>query len=512
MWTAAVSCQSPGVETKVSAVFMDMSDRAISDPHFQENEMAGIEKLTAVKVSRISKPGKYADGRGLYLQVTKTLVKSWLFRYELDKVEHAMGLGPVHTVGLADARELARKARLLLNEGIDPMQHKAEAIEKAKAVKAKNKIFNECMAEYIKSHKESWTNEKHQKQWEKTLLDYACPHFGKMNIRLVNTELVLRALEPIWKTKTETATRVRERLERVLSWASTMGYREGENPARWHGHLQELLPAPGKIKKVKHHPSLPYMELGAFYRLLQVEKGIAARALQFTILTACRTSEVIFAKWEEFDFIRGVWEIPPERMKAKKLHRVPLVKETLEILERVQGLDPVWVFPGRNKGCPMSNMAMSNVLERMQRSDITVHGFRSSFRVWVAEQTEYPKDMAELALAHAVGTAVEVAYQRSDLFERRRVLMKDWVAWCKVVRPSGQVTTLAPPPVVTEVAATPGLASVKPGGQESPPNRSTPVPTPGCDGDLVDCDETMWQGILSQTQSSAIVAVLRETT
>lgn len=268
--------------------------------------MAGIEKLTAMKIARISKPGKYADVKGLYLQVTKALVKSWLFRYELHKVEHAMSLGPVHTVGLAEVRELARKARLLLNEGIDPMQHKAEAIERAKAIEAKNKIFNECMAEYVKSHKESWSNEKHQKQWEATLLEYACPHFGEMSVRLVNTELVLRALEPIWKTKTKAATRVRERLERVLSWASTMGYREGENPARWHGHLQEILPPPSKIKTVKHHPSLPYMEVGAFYRLLQVEKGIAARTLQFTILTACRTGEAIFAKWSELDFIRGV--------------------------------------------------------------------------------------------------------------------------------------------------------------------------------------------------------------
>ncbi len=410
--------------------------------------MAGVEKLSAMKVARISKPGKYADGKGLYLQVTKALVKSWLFRYEIHKVEHAMGLGPLHTVGLADAREQARKARLLLNEGIDPMQHKAAAIEKAKANQAKNKIFNECMAEYIKSHKESWSNEKHQKQWEATLLEYACPHFGKMNVRLVNTELVLRVLEPIWKTKTETATRVRERLERVLSWASTMGYREGENPARWHGHLQELLPAPSKIKTVKHHASLPYMEVGAFYRLLQVEKGIAARALQFAILTACRTGEAVFAKWEEFDLSRGVWEIPKERMKAKKPHRVPLVKETLAILERVQGLDPVWVFPGRKEGSPMSNMAMANVLERMQRADITVHGFRSTFRVWAAEQTVYPKEMAELALAHAVGSAVEEAYQRSDLFERRRALMKDWADWCKLVQPSsgqGPVAMLGSP-------------------------------------------------------------------
>ena len=475
--------------------------------------MAGIEKLTAIKVARISKPGKYADGKGLYLQVTKTLVKSWLFRYELHKVEHAMGLGPVHTVGLAEARELARHARLLLIEGIDPIQHKAEAIEKAKAIQAKNKSFDECTAEYIKSHKDSWTNEKHQKQWEKTLLDYASPQFGRMNVRLITTELVLRVLEPIWKTKTETATRVRERIERVLSWAATMGYREGENSARWHGHLEELLPAPSKIKKVKHHPSLPYREVGAFYRLLQVEKGIAVRALQFTILTACRTGEVISAKWEEFDFALGIWEIPEERMKAKKLHRVPLVKEMLEILERVRGLDPVWVFPGRFKGRPMSNMAMSNVLERMQRSDVTVHGFRSTFRTWFADLTDYPKDMGELALAHAVGSAVEEAYQRSDLFERRRAMMVDWAAWCKVVQPSdGQMPLLAPPPGAAGTVATPGLDNENREEVNPPPNRSTPGTTPGCNGDAVGCDETNWVKVLPEPESSAIVAVLRETT
>ncbi|MDR2261398.1 MAG: integrase arm-type DNA-binding domain-containing protein [Azoarcus sp.] len=401
--------------------------------------MAGVEKLTALKVTRISKAGKHSDGKGLYLQVTRQLVKSWIFRYERDGIEHYMGMGPVHSVSLAEAREEARKARLLLQQGIDPLQHKAEVTAKNKAVKASNKIFQECMVEYIENHKESWRSEKHRKQWEATLLAYACPHFGKMNVRLINTALVLQVLEPIWKKKTETASRLRERIERILSWAATKGYREGENPARWHGHLEEILPKPAKIKKGKHYPSLPYMQMGAFWRLLRLEKGIAARALEFTILTACRTGEVIFAKWDEFDFAVKIWVIPAERMKAHKEHRVPLVDEMLVILNRMKGLDPVWVFPGAKNGKPISNMAMLNVLERMQRTDITVHGFRSTFRVWAAEQTHYPKELPELALAHSVGTAVENAYQRSDLFELRRAVMKDWADWCKLVQPSQEI-------------------------------------------------------------------------
>lgn len=445
--------------------------------------MAGIEKLTALKVARLATPGRYSDGNGLYLQVTKALVKSWIFRYARGKDEHFMGIGPVHTVNLLEAREQARQARQLLRDGIDPLLHRAETLAKAKAVQASNKIFRDCMDEYIKSHKDSWRNEKHQKQWEATLVEYACPVFGKMNVRLINTPLVLQVLEPIWKTKTETASRVRERIERVLAWATTQGLREGENPARWRGHLQELLPKPSKLKKVKHHPSLPYVQAGAFCRLLGREKGIAARALQLTILTACRTGEVIFAKWEEFDLDAMVWVIPKERMKAHKEHRVPLVRDSLTILERMKGLDPVWVFPGAKRGRPMSNMAMANVLERMQREDITVHGFRSTFRTWAAERTLYPKELPEMALAHKVGTEVEEAYRRTDLFERRRALMKDWSDWCRVVQPaqglvqSGDETGQIAPPTSSTPVPTPASPEAAGTTENAPPNRSTPEST-----------------------------------
>ncbi|RUP35429.1 MAG: site-specific integrase [Curvibacter sp.] len=412
--------------------------------------MAGIDKLTALKIARLAKPGKYSDGKGLYLQISKELIKSWIFRYQLNHSEHYMGLGSVHSISLAEARDLARKARQLLLQGIDPLQNKAEEFAKKRAALASNKTFKECMTEYIESHKDSWKSEKHCKQWEATLVEYACPHFGKAQVRHIDTQLVLNALEPIWKKKTETATRVRERIERVLSWAATKGYREGENPARWHGHLQELLPKPSKIKKVQHHPSLPYMEMASFYRRLRAEKGIAAIALQLVILTACRTGEVLYAKWEEFDLDAGVWVVPPMRMKASKEHRVPLVEEAIRLLKQMKGLDETWVFPGAKKGRPMSNMAMLNVLKRMQCTDLTVHGFRSTFRVWAAERTAYPREFAELALAHSVGTAVEEAYQRSDLFDRRRALMRDWAVWC----------------------CSPLPALIAPACMDSPPNRS----------------------------------------
>lgn len=459
--------------------------------------MAGIEKLTALKVTRLSTPGRYSDGNGLYLQITKTLVKSWVFRYARGKSEHFMGIGPVHTVNLVEAREQARQARLLLRDGIDPLMHRAEALAKAKAVQASNKIFKDCMDEYIKSHKESWRNEKHQKQWEATLVEYACPVFGKMHVRLINTPLVLKVLEPIWKTKTETASRVRERIERVLAWATTQGFREGENPARWRGHLQELLPKPSKVKKVRHHPSLSYMQVGAFTLLLAREKGIAARALQFTTLTACRTGEVIYAKWDEFDLDAMLWVIPKERMKAHKEHRVPLVRDSLAILERMKGMDPVWVFPGAKQDRPMSNMAMANVLERMKRADITVHGFRSTFRTWAAERTLYPKELPEMALAHRVGTEVEEAYRRTDLFERRRALMKDWADWCKVVQPvrglvqCGEEAVQQTPPNASTPVLTPESSTQVGATEKSPPNRPIPEAIPVRDADSVNLDESV---------------------
>jgi len=397
-----------------------------------------IEKLTPFKVARVSKPGMYCDGKGLYLYIKKTLTKSWVFRYKFDGSMHYMGLGPVHIVSLAEAREKATKIRQALAQGINPLDAgKGSSIKRkptntGKATeKIVNKTFDECAFEYISKRKNEWKSDKHRMQWESTLKTYASPHFGRMNVRMIETSHILKALEPIWYTKTETATRVRERIERVLSWATTLGYRTGENPARWVGHLQELLPKPTKLKKDQHFSSLPYRQVGKFFTQLAKEKGIAARALEMTILTACRTSEVLCAKWEEFDLSQRIWIIPSERMKAGREHRVPLVDATLAILERLSGIDPVLVFPGANSGKSLSNMAMLALLKRMDHAHVTVHGFRSTFRVWAAEMTHHPKELAELALAHSVGSAVEQAYQRSDLLDRRQALMQDWADWCK---------------------------------------------------------------------------------
>ncbi|MDR1424122.1 MAG: integrase arm-type DNA-binding domain-containing protein [Azoarcus sp.] len=386
-----------------------------------------IEKLTPRQLAHILKPGRYSDGGGLYLQVTRMLVKSWVFRFEIAGAEHYMGLGPLHAVTLKEAREEARKARALLARGIDPMRAREE---KGRACASGNRTFDECVAEYIASHKEGWKNPKHKAQWRNSLLTYASPHFGKTDVREITTPLVLRALTPIWATKTETASRLRERIERVLSFAATCNYRDRDNPARWQGHLQELLPKPSRVRGVRHHPAMPYGEIAAFFAALAADAGLGIPALAFTILTAARTGETLAARWEEIDFEARIWLIPAERMKGGRPHRVPLADAALAILRRQLGLHPVWVFPGKKKGRTLDASILLDTLERMNRGDVTVHGFRSSFRVWAAERTEYPKEMAELALAHKLGAAVEEAYQRSDLFERRRALMRDWARCC----------------------------------------------------------------------------------
>ena len=389
-----------------------------------------IEKLTACQVIRILNPGKYGDGGGLYLQVTRTVVKSWVFRFSLDGVEHYMGLGPLHGVPLKDAREEARKARAMLAKGIDPLQARRMQKTQEKVSPSRHKTFDECARDYIESHKAGWKNPKQVVQWKNSLQNHASPCFGKLDVREIDTARVLQALTPLWATKTETALRLRERIERVLSFAAILGYRGGDNPARWPGHLQELLPPPSRLKKVRHHPAMPYREIAGFFSRLGREQGLGAPMLAFTILTAARTSEVLMARWTEIDFDERVWTIPPERMKSARQHRVPLSGAALAILRRQSGLHPVWLFPGKNKDGASNTSILRDTLRRMNRADVTVHGFRSSFRVWAAERTAYPKEIAELALAHRVGSQVEAAYQRSDLFEQRRDLLRDWALWC----------------------------------------------------------------------------------
>jgi integrase len=383
-------------------------------------------------------PGKWAVGDGAYLQVAKVAKRStasWLFRYN----GHSMGLGPVGLVTLAEAREKAREARRLRLAGIDPLEAKRASRRQASLDEARAVTFKDCAGRYIKSHAAGWRNPKHKAQWTTTLETYAYPHFGEIAVADVDTGMVLKALEEIWAVKPETASRVRGRIEAVLDWSKARGYREGENPAGWRGHLDKLLPARRKVRKVEHHAALPYVELPAFMAELRQREGMAARALEFAILTAARTGEVLGAQWSEIDFDAKLWTVPADRMKGRRQHRVPLSDRVMEILGSLtREAGSPYVFAGAREGRPLSNMALLMMLRRMKRDDLTAHGFRSSFRDWAAETTGYPGDLVEMALAHVVSNATEAAYRRGDMFEKRRRLMNDWAAYC-AAPPIGRV-------------------------------------------------------------------------
>ena len=391
--------------------------------------------LNDKKIARLTKPGRYGNGHGLYLQIREgassgLLRRSWLLRYELNGKERFYGLGPLHTVSLKDARERARKARLQLLDGIDPIAAKQQRKADAALAAAKAITFETAAQQYFDQHAAKWRNRKHRAQFLSTLQTYAYPTLGKLPVAAIDTGLVLKVIEPIWPTKTETASRVRSRVEAVLDWATVRGYRTGDNPARWKGHLAEVLPARGKIRRTIHHAALPFGEIGAFVAALRAREGVAARTLEFGILTAARTGEVIGARWPEVDLKAKVWTVPAGRMKGGREHRVPLSDGALEILRALPREDNnPRVFIGPRKG-GLSNMAMASVLHRMGRDAITVHGFRSTFRDWAAERTSYPNHVVEMALAHVIGDRVEGAYRRGDLFEKRRRLMADWAKYC----------------------------------------------------------------------------------
>ena len=401
-------------------------------------------RLSQKEVVNKRTPGYYLDGGGLHLQVSESGSKSWLFRFVLSGKERQMGLGPFHTVGLADARAAAVECRKLLLSKLDPIEARkakqmGEALDAARSI-----TFNECATAYIKAHRVGWKNAKHADQWTNTLATYCGPIFGALPVQGVDTGLVTKALDPIWTKKPETATRVRGRIESVLDWATARGYRTGDNPARLRGHIENLLPAISKRRRVQHHPALPYVELGAFIASLHTQEGIAAKALEFLILTATRTGEVIGAKPGEFDLDAALWTIPAGRMKAEKEHRVPLSSRAVEIirdLEKTHKGD--FVFPGGKEGKPQSNMAMLALLGRMGRDDLTVHGFRSTFRDWASERTNFPREVCEMALAHSVSDQVEAAYRRGDLFEKRARLMSEWAKFCNNPKSTGEVVSLA---------------------------------------------------------------------
>lgn len=386
-----------------------------------------IERLTAHTVRKVTDRGLHADGAGLYLQVTPSGGKSWVFRFTLDGRTRDMGLGPVHTIGLPAARAAAAECRRLRLNGSDPIEHRRRTREAARAEAAKAMTFGEAAEAYISTYGAAWRDPKHRARWRSTLSTYA-NGLCSVPLHAVDTAKVLRVLEPIWVEKIETANRVRNRIEAVLDWANARGYRQGDNPARWREHLEKLLPARTKVRRVVHRPALPYQQLPAFVAKLQFQPGSSAKALQFAILTATRTSETLGARWSEVDLDRATWTIPAARMKAQREHRIPLSSPALRLLaEQREQSQGDFIFAGRAGG--LSNMALLSLLKRMGRSDITTHGFRSTFRDWAAEQTDFPREVAEMALAHAVSNKVEAAYRRGDLFDKRRQLMNDWGAF-----------------------------------------------------------------------------------
>jgi len=394
-----------------------------------------IDRLTALAVAKKTAKGRYADGGGLYLQVSVAGTKSWLFKYTLDGRKHEMGLGSLKTFSLAEARVRATRCRQLLADRIDPLTER-KAKRAASLLEASSvRTFDECAGAYIRSHRAGWKNSKHGEQWENTLETYASPVLGMLPVQSVDTTLVIKVLESIWETKNETANRVRGRMERVLDWARVRGYRTGENPARWRGHLDKLLPPPRKVQKIAHHAALPYQQIADFMRQLRSNEGLAARALDLVILTAARTGEVVRARWSEFDLNTSVWTVPAERMKANREHRVPLSDAARAVLTRLPR-EGDYVFRGALQDRPLSNMAMLAVLHRMGRNDLTVHGFRSSFRDWAAEVTNFPREVAEAALAHVLSDKTEAAYRRGDLFDKRRKLMQARADWCDRVVPA----------------------------------------------------------------------------
>jgi integrase len=388
--------------------------------------MRTLNRLTSLQVTRTKRPGVYSDGGGLYLQITRTLCKSWLFRYMRQGKKRGMGLGPIHTISLAEARLLALDCRRQLLGGVDPLDDKRAKERAAKRERTQSLPFRDCASKYIESHRESWKNEKHAAQWESTLSTYAHPIIGDMMVYEVDTHEIMKVLEPIWKGKTETASRVRGRIESILAWASVNKYRSGENPARWKGHLDQLLAKRSRLQKVQHHAALPYVEISAFMRQVQAQEGMAAFALQLAILTASRTNEVIGARQSEIDLESAVWTIPAERMKAGREHRVPLSNAAIDLLKPLLEAAGEYVFPAIKGNKHLSNMAMLQLLKRMGRSDLTVHGFRSTFKDWARETTDYPREVSEAALAHIIGDQTEAAYARGDLFQKRTRLMQDW--------------------------------------------------------------------------------------
>lgn len=407
------------------------------------------KELGALAVSKLTEPGLHFVGGvpGLALLVAPTGARAWVFRVSIGGRRRDMGLGAYPAVPLAQARDKAREARDLIRQGVDPIEKQRAARSALRAAVAKALTFEACAKAYMAAHEAGWRSAKHAQQWRTTLETYAYPVFGNLLVQDVDKSHVLAALRPIWTKKIETASRLRGRIELVLSYAMQAGYRpEGLNPARWKGGLDKLLVAPSKVSKTEHHPALPVAEVGAFMRRLRQQRGMGARALEFAILTAARSGEVRGATWDEINLADRVWTVPAARMKAGAEHRVPLSDAAVALLEALPRIAPAdaakdYVFPAP-RGGRLSDMTLSAVTRRM-KLDVVPHGFRSTFRDWAAERTNFPRDVAEMALAHAVENKVEAAYRRGDLFEKRRALMADWAAFLAAPQVRARVLPLA---------------------------------------------------------------------
>ena len=383
-------------------------------------------KLTAMKVKRLKAPGRYCDGHGLWLQVSASGSKAWLFRFMREGRARQMGLGPLHTVSLAEARVRARQARQVLLDGKDPIDDKHATRKAARLAAARQMTFRQCAADYLAEHASGWKNPKHAWQWENSI-ERANKAFGDLDVGDIDVDVLLKFLRPIWRATPETGSRIRGRVEAVLDWATASKFRQGDNPARWRGHLQHLLKAK---PSTTHHPALPFDEIPDFMTELRERDSISARALEFTVLTAARTAEAIGATWNEIDLGEKVWTVPAERMKASRAHRVPLSDRAVEILEAVPREKSGFVFIGARAGKPLSNMAMLELLRGMRGHGLTVHGFRSTFSDWARERTAYPRDVVEMAIAHAIKDKSEAAYRRGDALPKRRRLMAEWARYC----------------------------------------------------------------------------------
>ncbi|WP_407161007.1 tyrosine-type recombinase/integrase [Aeromonas caviae] len=367
------------------------------------------------------------DGDGLYLKIGKGGGASWIFRYRQAGKLRDMGLGAYPGVSLAEARSLAFEAHRILQQGDDPITEKRAAAQAAQDEARRAITFRELAERYIATHRAGWKSAKHAQQWANTLEQYAHPVIGRMQPNEISTEHVLKILQPIWQTRTETASRVRNRVELVLDAAKAQGLSSVENPARWRGHLDKLLPRRSKVAAVKHHAAMPYHQAPAFLRQIEQAESLSGRALKLVILTACRVSEVLEATWDEVNLTEAIWVIPPHRMKAGREHRIPLCKQAVELLEHLPRLDgSPFLFPGQKPGRPLSGMSIAMFMRRHGAGDVTAHGFRSTFRDWAAERTNHPREICEMSLAHVVAQGAEAAYWRADVLDKRRALMELW--------------------------------------------------------------------------------------